>query len=195
MSQTAYGLQQTPLPGVIADNSPVQDEVSFANTDATWNIPFGVGVSRNGTDENGCKMPSGGGDEFLGVVVLEHTHDPGPFGTLVQTGTVGTAPGPGLKNGATLSVLRKGRIVVLVEAGVTVGAAAFVRITQNGAGKLQLGAFRADADGGNAIAVNGRFLSAIRVVPSQAVFPGQSAGASQTAVNTAILEIDATEVV
>ena len=195
MSQTAYGLQQSPLPGVIADNSPVQDFVSFANTDATWNVPFGVAVARNGTDENGARMPTGGGDEILGVVVLEHTHDPGPFGTLVQTGTVGTAPGPGLKNSANFPVLRKGRINVLVEAGVTVGAAAFTRITQNGAGKLQLGAFRADNDGGNAVAVNGRFMSAIRTVPATTPFPGQSATAGQATVLTAVLEIDTTEVV
>jgi len=199
MSQTAYGLQQTPLPGVPEGNLGMMDVLSFVNTDSTWNMPFGVGVKRNGTDEQGAAMPGASSDEFLGVTMLDHTHDPGPNGTLVQSGTVGTSPGPGVTNGASIGLMRRGRIWVLVETDVAVaaGGAAYCRYSQNGAGKLQLGAFRADGDSSHAAAVNGRFLTAAKTVPSTSGGPGnlgQSAGSGQSAVSVALLEIDQAEV-
>lgn len=196
MSQTAYGLLQTPLPGVLYDGASADDVMSFINVDSTWNMPFGVGVVRHSTDEQGAKMPASTSDEFLGAVILDHTHDPGPNGTLVQSGTVGTSPGPGLTNGAALGVLRKGRMWVLVEtdgAGVVVGSQAYMRCTQNGAGKLQLGAFRGDSDSGNGFAVQARFISGAKVVPATTPYPGQSAGSGQSAVNVAAIEITVRE--
>lgn len=201
MSQTAYGLQQTPRPGTRAEISHGDLVMSFANQDANgpWNIPFGVMVSRKGTNENQCQLPATTSDEALGISLLAHIYDPGPQGTLDQTDAVGTAPGPGVKVGQLLSVLRRGQAWVVCETDVaiTAGAVAYVRCTQNGAGKLQLGAFRADNDGGKAFAVKARFLTAPKTVPATTPYPGQSAGATASAtpavgatVTTAIVEFD-----
>lgn len=205
MSQTAYGLLQTPLPGVLSDASR-SDKRAAVNVDPTWNIPFGVFVKRDTADganagggttnPDEVAMPGSSGDEFLGVTILEHTHDPGPNGTLVQSGTVGTAPGPGLINSSTLSYCRKGRIFALCETdvAVTVGSPCFVRYSQNGAGKLQLGAVRMDADGGaKAVRVNARFVGPAKTVPATSGGPGglgASAGAGQASVLVAEIELD-----
>ncbi len=60
---------------------------------------------------------------------------------------------------AGVTVMRRGRMFVTTEDLSTYGGQVFVRITANGAGKLQLGAVRSDGDGGNAIALPGcRFI-------------------------------------
>jgi hypothetical protein len=150
-------------------------------------------LARHSTDEQGAKMPSSSGDEMVGIHLLTHTRDPGPNGTLVQSGTVGTSPGPGVVNQSAVSALRRGRAWCLVEndVAITPGAAAFVRYSQNGAGKLQLGAFRADGDTSHAVAVNARFLTAAKTVPATSPYPGASAGGNQSSVLAAIVEFDA----
>ncbi len=57
--------------------------------------------------------------------------------------------------GETISVLRKGTIWVTFEPDTTptVDTPVFARITANGAGKLTLGAIRANADTANAVAI------------------------------------------
>lgn len=159
MSQTAYGLLQTPIPGVRGEISHSDLVMSGQNQDGTWNIPFGVMTARKGISsvdslQQLLKMPSSASDEMLGISLLAHVYDPGPLGTLNMTGTVGTAPGPGVLQNQQLSVLRKGQCWVVCEtdAAVNAGAKCFVRFAQNGAGKLQLGAFRANADLGAATA-------------------------------------------
>src|SRR6266851_687765 len=162
-------------------------------------IPFGVMVARQGSQQNQCKLPSSSTDEMLGLSMLAHVYDPSPNGTLNQVNSIGVAPGPGVKQAQGLSILRRGRIWVFVETDVAIvaGAKAFVRVTQNGAGKLQLGALRADADTANAVAIKGRFFTASTLIPAT-VFPGQSAGAQSPnfpavgiPVNAAVLEFDA----
>jgi len=201
MSQTAYGLQQTPQPGVLFDISEVEDVFTYVNQDGTWNIPFGVMLARKSTSETQAKLPNNSTDEMVGISLLAHVYDPGPNGTLDQVHTIGVAPGPGVKQNQNLSTLRRGRVWTFVETDVAIlaGGKAFVRVTQNGAGKLQLGALRADADGGNAVAVHGRFMTASKLVPATA-FPGQSGGAQSSnfpavgiPVNTAVLEFDAAD--
>lgn len=202
MSQTSYGLIQTPLPGVLSDAS-LRDVRGAANLDQTWNIPFGVAVARDTADGeafssqliDNARMPTGSGDEILGVSVLDHTHDMGPNGTMTQSGTVGTAPGPGLLLNATFSVCRKGRIYMLCETDVAItpGAAVFVRYSQNGAGKLQLGAARMDGDTSHAKQINARFVGPSKTVPASTGGPGNvgaSAGGNQSAVLVAEVELD-----
>ncbi len=60
----------------------------------------------------------------------------------------------------SLAVIRKGRVWVEVASDTPAVAdtPAFVRITANGAGKLTLGAIRANADGGNAVAIPGAYF-------------------------------------
>jgi hypothetical protein len=204
MSQTAYGLQQTPQPGVRGGISTSDLVASALNQDGTWNIPFGVAVCRNGVSTVNssqilAKMPSSATGEFLGVSLLAHVYDPGPFGTLNQSGTVGTSPGPGVLQNQQISVLRKGLVWVVVETDVTVtaGNQAYVRYSQNSTGKLQLGAFRADGDTSHAVAANARFMSSAFTVPATTPYPGQSAGAASSAypavgatVTAALVEID-----
>lgn len=62
--------------------------------------------------------------------------------------------------GETISVLRKGTIWVTFEPDTTpaVDSPVFARITANGAGKLTLGAIRANADTANAIQVTGAYF-------------------------------------
>lgn len=62
--------------------------------------------------------------------------------------------------GDLVEYVEGGDIDVIVEEAVTPTSAVFARHTANGAGKLQLGAFRTDADSGNATLVSGaRFIS------------------------------------
>jgi hypothetical protein len=128
-------------------------------------------------------------------VIMDHTHDNGPNGTLVQSGTVGTSPGPGLISGAMLSVARKARIFALCETdvAVAVGSPCFVRYSQNGAGKLQLGAVRMDGDTSHAVRVNARFIGPAKTVPATTGGPGNvgsSAGAGQASQLVAEIELD-----
>lgn len=103
-------------------------------------IPFGVFVTK-GTNEGEAVPPEATGEVTglvgLGVVVRSHTQP----------------QDEGYADGDPMPVLKRGRVWVPVEDAVTAESAAFVRFVA--AGAEQLGAFRSDADGTDAVALPG----------------------------------------
>jgi len=142
--QTSYSLNMgRGLAGQLADTGPT-DIITKELPVAT---PFGVGVTRSGESE--AVVPDATGEVstkglFLGVTV--HTH-------AVESSASGTASYPAK---SVASILKKGRILVLVEEAVNAGDPAFCRFASGGGGS-QLGAFRKSADTASAVAVPGAY--------------------------------------
>lgn len=138
--QTTYP-DALPLPfaGVLA--SPNCDKVGAFNTEASAEIPFGFAVARDNTapydvNGNGAKLPAASTDKLLGLVIHSNAYSNGPSGFLGTTG---------LKPGAMMNVIRRGRIWAACEDGCSPGDRLWVRYTSAGAGK---GACRASDAGG-----------------------------------------------
>lgn len=119
----------------------------------TVEIPFGCAVVQDAaagqlSNRQAAKLPSATGDVILGIVERPHEVD-----TFLGATLSGPAPG------SPMVVCYDGEVLVRVESAVVKGARPFVRITANGAGKSQLGAFRADNDAvsgtGTAVEVKG----------------------------------------
>ena len=134
---------QKGMAGGLADIGPC-DIVTRINADAAA-IPFGVFVTK-GANQGEAVLPTVSGEVTgpvgQGVVLRSHTQ-PQEEGYAVSD---------------PMSVIKKGRVWVPVDSAVTAESAAFVRFVA-GAGE-QLGVFRADADGTDAVALPGaKFVS------------------------------------
>lgn len=97
-------------------------------------IPAGVAVTENA--EGKCDLVDASTDKIAGVVINDYTRDPNGLTGSEAYGDAKMFP-----------LMVEGGIMVVVDGTVTVGGEVYVRHTANGAGKLQLGAFRGDADG------------------------------------------------
>ncbi|BBO74407.1 hypothetical protein DSCW_18240 [Desulfosarcina widdelii] len=131
------------LAGQIADIGP-SDIITYTNEHGDT-VPFGVFVTK-GSGEGLAVLPDATGEVTglvgLGVVVRSHTQP----------------QDEGYADGDVMPVIKKGRVWVPVEDEVTAESAAFVRFVA-GAGE-QLGAFRSDADGTDAVALpNAKFVT------------------------------------
>jgi hypothetical protein len=126
------------LAGELADIGPA-DIITRINTHSAA-IPFGVFVTK-GANQGEAVVPDASAEVTglagLGVVLRSHTQP----------------QGEGYAVGDPMAVIKKGRVWVPVENAVIAESAAFVRFVA-GAGE-QLGAFRADADGTDAVALPG----------------------------------------
>jgi hypothetical protein len=126
------------LAGQVADIGHT-DIITRANAYGE-SIPFGVFVTK-GANEGEAVVPDATGEVTglvgLGVVLRSHTQP----------------QGEGYADGDPMPVMKKGRVWVPVEDAVTAETAAFVRFVA-GTGE-QLGAFRSDADGTDAVALPG----------------------------------------
>lgn len=119
---------------------------SYAQAEASAEIPFGVAVMQGATDNSALLPTSATTSKFLGVVLHSHVYDS------TQLGDTGVKP----KN--VLSVLSRGTVYVQVEEAVVVGDRPFVRYA-TGAGGSQKGAFRKSADTATAVELKGaRYL-------------------------------------
>lgn len=139
------------FPGLLADLRPKAAD-SHIQGEASAEIPFGAAVILGtastvpGTPDP-VVLPVDGNSRITGVVLHSHAYM-GPGTYEPQLGDVGVKP----KN--MVAVLKKGRVHVLWEGGaVSKGANLYVRHTA-GVGE-QKGAFRHDADGGDAVLVRG----------------------------------------
>lgn len=140
MSQTAYTVNMAAAAaGLIADMFE-KDVMSFITPSDS--IPFGLAVARNSTDDYNCKLPAASGDDLIGIALSTMAKEI-PLGAPVQTVQYVA--------GDAVSVMREGRVWVLVEETVLPGSPVFVRFTA-GAGGSQKGAFRASADSASAVA-------------------------------------------
>lgn len=126
--------------------------MTAVNSEATAEIPFGCGVVQNKAagllgDRQAALLPSGATDTFLGVVCRSDVSER-------FLGTTQAGPAVGMP----MVVAYDGEVLVRVESAVVKGARAFMRYAANGAGKTQLGAFRADADTTTAVEVKGAYF-------------------------------------
>ncbi len=155
MSQTTATINMAQArPGHIADSSIIQDVVSKLAENSAGLIAGTFVVP--GTDAENQAAPPGAAADITvgdgwGVVLYD-----------------ATAPYP--KNAATIAadaeyddeqavpILRKGRIWVLCDAGATITANSSPFVRHTAAGAEVLGAFREDADGGDASALPGAFF-------------------------------------
>ena len=132
MSQTSISTSLTiAFAGMLADSGP-NDIITRHNSEASAEMPFGVGV-KQGVADAAALLPAAQADDIIGVVLHSHAYaKPTELGD------------DGLKPEAVMSLLRRGRVYVQVEEAVAPGDRGFCRRTA-GAGE-QLGAWRASAD-------------------------------------------------
>ena len=134
------------IPGELS--CPLQDAVLDSKINALA-MPAGVFVCYDAAD-GACKVPAAAASvptTGFGFVKKD-------VATERQSGQTVDYPAK-----AGVTVMRRGRMFVTTEDLSTFGGPVYIRITANGAGKLQLGACRSDADSGNAILLPGcRFI-------------------------------------
>jgi hypothetical protein len=139
--QTSYSTQpDQAFAGLLGDVGP-HDALSRAfqaGASPRDVSPFGVAMVAGTDPVTQAKLPTATAQVFLGIAVHKH-RDP------VDRDDASTT---GIEDGDTMSLLTKGRVWVRVEEAVAPGDAVYFRHTQVGA--EQAGAFRNDADGGDA---------------------------------------------
>lgn len=124
------------LPGQLANARPHDIETRFAEGAVTAGLYVVAG-----TLEEDAKVPAATFTVAgLGIVMHDNTHETNIHATKAQ-----------------ISVIRKGVVLVAYEPDTapTPNTQAFARFDPNGAGKLVLGAIRANADTDNAAAIPG----------------------------------------
>ncbi len=110
MSQTSVSSSiERAYAGMLFDTGP-HDIVTGVSEESSAEIAFGWGVVK-GTAERGVLIPSGGSDLPFGIVVHGHGYSKGPADA--QLGTTG------LKPDVVMSVMRKGRIWLVVDKAVS----------------------------------------------------------------------------
>jgi hypothetical protein len=140
--QTAYNINHVvAVPGAQAD----QRRCDFETKLAAAQINFGTFVTKSTSPAAGVDQtanPSATGD------VTARPHGIAMYDETVRNGF-------GYELNRPVKIMRRGLVWVVAETDVAIvdGAQAFIRFTANGAGKLVVGAFRADVDGGNAVAL------------------------------------------
>lgn len=139
MSQTAYSLNQaTAMLGMKAD--AMFDLVESAWVSTIEAIPVGRICVKDISFDNGCQLPDGTNQEFIGGAILE---------AKLVADNAGVVAYP-VKD--TVNILREGKMWVWTEQAVNPDTSSvFVRITDGGAGKAR-GQCRIDADTAAAIA-------------------------------------------
>lgn len=153
MGQTSYSINISAVafPGQPADLG-VKDKTTALAVAAA--VPYGVLAVRDLTNTSAWnvagKVPSTSGSittlgSILGVVMADQGRAQDPS-VAVATLPINSA----------MSILRTGRIWVLVEEAVVAGDQAFARFASGGGG-TQLGAFRKSADTATAVAVPGAY--------------------------------------
>lgn len=137
--QTTYGTTLTAaLEGALADNG-AHDAVAVYNGEASANIAFGRAV-KFGANDFSAVLPSAESDKIRGIVIRSDAYSTGTDGDLDQTAGTG-----GLRPGAMMAVLRKGRVWAMARTAVTPGDRLWVRAVSSGTGFEVLGGLE-DAD-------------------------------------------------
>lgn len=145
MSQTSYSFYlSAPFAGALAEYGQGIDIRSYVSEEATLGLPFGIAVMQ-GTDDNGCLLPTSSGAKILGLTVHQHAQD--PYFLPASPSTAGVP----LKG--TVGVLRRGRMYVLPEVSVVPHDPVYARYTASG-GNTQLGALRNDGDSSKALQIS-----------------------------------------
>lgn len=156
--QTTYNANPAKaIEGMLVDTALANFVVSKFVAVADAPIKAGRMLARStsvaGQADVNVKLPAAGADvttHIQGISLYDASKGPGAYGAPLYNGQ--TMP-------SAIPCLRRGRVWVLPEVDVVIDDPVFARITVNG-GLDQLGAFRNDADGGNATAVpTGKFVT------------------------------------
>lgn len=140
--QTSYGTTLTrAIEGALADNG-AHDVMAKYNSEASACIKFGAGVKFGATDF-AALLPSAQADKICGIVVHVNQYSTGSEGELKIDGTAWTN---GVRPGAMMSILRKGRIWVVAGVAVVPGDRLYVRRTSAQSGFEFLGGCENAAD-------------------------------------------------
>ncbi len=136
--QSTYSFNMTAgFAGMLADDS-AHDVIAMRNDEASAQIAFGLGVKFNSTsDGKSAALPTAQADKIAGIVMHSHAYSNGENGDLGTTG---------LKPGAVMNILRKGRILVTARSAVGVGDRLYVRRTSSDTGFETLGGLEDAAD-------------------------------------------------
>jgi hypothetical protein len=163
MQTTVLAEMKIGIPGQLATehDERTADIVTRTSEEASASIPFGVFVQK-GTDDGDVKKLTATTNKLIGIVVWEAN-----FAPVYQVDSVG------LKPGVTMSILRKGKIIVVPETDV-VAHTSEVHVRAIVAGSEVAGAVRATADSTDTIDITA-FATWLT---------------SATAGNPAVLEID-----
>ena len=131
--QTTY-LDNPPLPyeGMLGDGD--HDIIAAVNEEASAEIAFGRAV-KFGTADNGALLPTAETSVIKGITVHSHAYSNSPNGSLGSTG---------MKSGAMMNLLRKGRIWVKCEDGCADGDRLWVRAVAGAAPEYLGGLNNAD---------------------------------------------------
>jgi len=118
--QTSYSQTMAiGIEGQLADDSD-HYVIPMHNEEASAEIAFGRAVKRGSTDpQKGALLPSAETDKIVGITVHSHEYSRGWDDALLGD--------TGVKSGGPLSVLRRGRILVVCEDGCTAGDRLWVR--------------------------------------------------------------------
>lgn len=139
--QTSYSTTLTrAIEGALADNG-AHDVATKYNAEASACIAFGRAVKFGATD-HAALLPSAETDKICGIVIHANQYSTGADGELKQDGTEWTN---GLRPGAAMSILRKGRIWAKARTAVTPGDRLWVRAVSAQSGHEFLGGLE-DAD-------------------------------------------------
>lgn len=140
--QTSYGTTLTrAIEGALAD-SGAHDCVTKYSSEASACIAFGRAV-KFGANDFAALLPTAQADKIVGIVVHSNQYSTGPDGELKQDGTAWTN---GLRPGAAMTILRKGRIWAKPGSDVTPGDRLYVRRTSAESGVEFLGGLEDAAD-------------------------------------------------
>jgi hypothetical protein len=151
MAQTSYSI----APAAAYRGMPYDISTSVKRTvrvNAGSARPFGTFVIEGGAAnalDGDVTVLADANSKIAGV--LHHTHD-----IRQDPSTTALVAGVDVPDLSIVPLMEKGKIYVLKEAGAVVaGGAVYARHTANGAGKLVIGACRADADVDKALLVKG----------------------------------------
>lgn len=143
-SINAAGMQRG-MAGDLADSGD-SDVLSSFSSESSTQIPFGVGVKPDGTygGVGGVLLPTASSSKIKGIVVRDLNHVAGGSG-VGDLGTTGLLPKAGF------GVIRTGRVIAQVDAGVSSITAfvdrAFCRFESDGGSNTVIGRWRNTDDG------------------------------------------------
>lgn len=139
--QTSYNrYYDAAFAGQLGDSGPHRIEAK--TNSETANVPAGIFVVEGAT-EGTFKLPALSTDKLAGVIANTFARNPGDQ-SVSLSGTDAIMP-----NGSA-NLMCEGAIWVVCEEAMAIGDDVYFRYSANGAGKLQLGAVRNDADSSHA---------------------------------------------
>lgn len=126
------------------DSNLAHDVITMKNAEASTSIAFGRAVKFKDTvtTDKDAVLPAAETDKILGIVLRSDTY--GVAWTDLDGTVYGQLDADGVKPGAFLNILRRGRILVTAEDAVEAGDKLWVRCTAGGAGEVVGGLVNAD---------------------------------------------------